>query len=156
MALRSGWPDQSVNCWRRKRMLIDYREESGWETKRWKGLTQERMGKKTGKRKRSSAIFCLDKWTAVSHTSLGCCSSDCMLDNYYLKCDFFTSGKRSWKRSSLWLWASCAPWEKVPYRHQQSNIQSIQQTQLRSPAETPAYLPPTPRIYVPFEMKFPW
>lgn len=103
-----------------------------------------KYGKKTGKHKRSSAIFCLNRWTAVTYKTHfpwdSCSSSDCMFNNYYLNCDFFTSGKKSWKGSSLQLWASCEPWEKAPWRHQQSNIQSIQQTQLQSPAEMPAYL----------------
>lgn len=150
-----------MNYLRRKRVLIEWGEESEWERKQWKGLTQERMGRNGVTQKRSSAIFCLDKGTAIA-----CSKTKHLPEMQFLWLHALTItisvvislqvGKRHGREA---LYCSGLPVQLRKKHHtdiSKVTFKVYNKHDYNLPLRCLPTSPPTRRTYMPFEMKFPW
>lgn len=88
-------------------------------------------------------------WDAISVTAY--------LHNCDFSPDFFTSGKMAWKGGSLLLQASCAPQKKKHHTESRKVTFKVHNKHdYNLPPRCLPTSPPTWKMYVPFEIKFPW
>lgn len=88
-------------------------------------------------------------WDAISVTAY--------LHNCDFSNNFFTSGKMVWKGGSLLLQASCAPQKKEHHTESRKVTFKVHNKHdYNLPLRCLPTSPPTWKMYVPFEMKFPW
>lgn len=88
-------------------------------------------------------------WDAISVTAY--------LHNCNFSHNFFTSGKMAWKGGSLLLQASCAPQKKKHHAESRKVTFKVHNKHdCNLPLRCLPTSPPTWKMYLPFEMKFPW
>ena len=150
-----------MNYLKRKRVLIDWWEESGWDRKRWKGSVQERTGRNGVTQERSSAIFCPDKETAIA-----CSKTQHLPGTQFLWLHSFTitisvvislqMGKQH-GRETLYCFGLPAHLRKKHHTDiSKVTFKVYNQHDYNLPLRCLHTSPPTRRTYMPFEMKFPW
>lgn len=149
-----------MNYLRRKRVLIERWEESEWDRKNWKGFTQERAGRNGVTQETSSAIFCLDKGTAItcSKTQHLPGTQFLWLHNFTITVSVVISLQVGKWQGREALYCSGLPLHLgIKHRTDISKVtfKVHNKHDYNLPLRRLPTSPPTQRTYVPFEMKFP-
>lgn len=146
---------------RRKRVLREWWEENAWDRKQWKGFTQERTGRKGVTQERSSAIFCLDKGTAIT-----CSKTQHLPGTQFLWLYNFaiTNSVMISLQVGKWHGREAIYCSGLPVHLRTKHQTDISEVTLKVynkhdynlPLRYLPTSPPTRGMYMPFEVKFPW